>query len=312
MNVVSVVIPLVNEAGSIKELYAEIVKTFSEINQEYEVIFVNDGSTDNSQILLEEIALGDIEKRTRVIEFKKNFGKATAFDAGFSIAKGNIVITMDADLQDDPKEIPRFIEKVNEGYDVVSGWKIDRKDSLFKNQTSKVYNFFTSLFTGIWLHDHNCGFKAYRKEALEDLELYGQLHRYMPALIAANGYKAITEISVDHRKRTTGKTKYGPMRFLHGMLDLITVLFVTKYKSSPLHFFGVFSLLFISAGFIIGLYLSYLRIFQDAVIGSRPLLFLSILLIVVGIQIGGVGLLSEQITNVTKRRSRESITRKII
>lgn len=309
---VSVIIPLFNEAESLDILCSEIVLVFASLPNEYEVIFVNDGSADKSQKILEEIARKHGNQEICVIQLKRNFGKAVALDLGFSLAKGDIIITMDADLQDDPREIPRFIEKINEGYDVVSGWKTERKDSFIKNHTSKVYNYFTSLLSGVHLHDHNCGFKAYRSEAVKDLNLYGQLHRYIPVLVSASGYTRVAEISVHHCKRFFGLTKYGSNRFLHGFLDLLTVFFITKYKSSPLHFFGLISIYFIGSGVAIGLYLTYLRIIKDATIGDRPLLFLAVLLIVVGIQIGATGLISEQITYTTKKVPRDSMIKKII
>lgn len=309
---VSVIIPLFNEAESLETLSSEIISIFALLPNEYEIIFVNDGSTDNSQKILEEISHRHRNQKICVAQLKRNFGKAAALNVGFSLANGDIIITMDADLQDDPNEIPRFIDKINEGYDVVSGWKTDRKDSFIKNQTSKIYNLFTSILSGVKLHDHNCGFKGYRSESVKDLELYGQLHRYIPVLVSARGYTRITEVGVNHRKRSFGLTKYGPNRFLHGFLDLLTVFFITKYKSSPLHFFGLVSIYFIGFGAVIGLYLTYLRIIEDAKIGDRPLLFLAVLLIVVGIQIGATGLISEQITHTTKKVPRDSIIRKII
>lgn len=311
IDAVSVVIPSFNEGESLNTLCDEIVSVCSSLPNEYEIIFVNDGSNDDSQKTLESIVEKNPSGVVKAIELKRNFGKAVALSVGFATAQGDIIITMDADLQDDPKEIPRFISKINEGYDVVSGWKTNRKDSLIKNQTSKVYNFFTSFVSGVKLHDHNCGFKAYRSEAVKDLDLYGQLHRYIPVLASASGYTKITEIGVHHRKRSFGTTKYGPKRFIHGLLDLLTVFFITKYKSSPLHFFGSISLYFFAVGFGISLYLSYLRLVEDAVIGNRPLLFLAVLLIVVSIQIGATGLISEQITHSTKRKSSEALIRKI-
>lgn len=312
MNSVSIIIPLFNEAESLEGLFHEITEIFSSTQQAYEVIFVNDGSQDKSQVVLDAIVAKNPSGIVKAIELKRNFGKAIALSVGFANAKGDIIITMDADLQDDPSEIPRFIEKINEGYDVVSGWKTDRKDSFIKNKTSKIYNFFTSFVSGVKLHDHNCGFKAYWSEAVKDLDLYGQLHRYIPVLASANGYTKITEIGVHHRKRSFGSTKYGPKRFLHGFLDLLTVFFITKFKSSPLHFFGVISIYFFGFGFAIGLYLTYLRVVEDAKIGDRPLLFLAVLLIVVGIQIGATGLISEQITYTTKKVPRDSLIKKIV
>lgn len=312
MNFVSIVIPLFNEAESLGKLFQQISLVFSSIQCKYEIVFVNDGSSDESWEILESIVEKNPSSVVKAINLKRNFGKAVALSVGFAEAHGDIIITMDADLQDDPNEIPRFIEKIHEGYDVVSGWKTNRKDSFIKNQTSKIYNYFTSLLSGVQLHDHNCGFKAYRSEVIKDLDLYGQLHRYIPVLVSASGYARIGEIGVHHRKRTFGSTKYGPNRFLHGFLDLLTVFFITKYKSSPLHFFGVVSVYFSGLGFMIGLYLTYLRIIEDAKIGDRPLLFLAVLLIVVGIQIGVTGLISEQITYTTKKVPHDSMIKKII
>ncbi len=309
---VSIVIPAYNEAESLRTLHNEIIEAFLSLHNEYEIIFINDGSSDDTQSVLEDIVDQCKDKNIRAVELKRNSGKATALDIGFSMAKGDIIITMDADLQDDPKEIPRFIEKIDEGYDVISGWKNCRKDSFVKNKTSKIYNFFTSLFSGLWLHDHNCGFKAYRSEAVQNLELYGQLHRYIPVLVMANGYNKISEITVNHRKRSFGSTKYGIRRFLHGFLDLLTIFFITKYKASPLHFFGSISLMFFGSGLLIGLYLTYLRILENAKIGDRPLLFLAVLLIVVGVQVGTIGLISEQITHTTKKVPRDLLVKKYI
>lgn len=312
-NSMSIVIPAYNEAESLKALCDEIVSVFSLLRNkyEYEIIFINDGSSDNTQKVLEKIINNHTGQNIHGVELKKNLGKATALEVGFSLAKGDVIITMDADLQDDPKEIPKFIKKINDGFDIVSGWKKDRKDSFIKNNTSKIYNFFTSFLSGVWLHDHNCGFKAYKSEAVKELKLYGQLHRYIPVLASASGYEKITEIEVNHRKRSFGTTKYGPNRFFHGFLDLLTVFFITKYKTKPLHFFGSISMIFFGSGFVIGMYLTYLRIFENAKIGDRPLLFLAVLLIIVGIQIGTVGLISEQITFTAKKVSKKSIIKKI-
>lgn len=245
-NSMSIVIPAYNEAESLKALCDEIVSVFSLLRNkyEYEIIFINDGSSDNTQKVLEKIINNHTGQNIHGVELKKNLGKATALEVGFSLAKGDVIITMDADLQDDPKEIPKFIKKINDGFDIVSGWKKDRKDSFIKNNTSKIYNFFTSFLSGVWLHDHNCGFKAYKSEAVKELKLYGQLHRYIPVLASASGYEKITEIEVNHRKRSFGTTKYGPNRFFHGFLDLLTVFFITKYKTKPLHFFGSISMIF--------------------------------------------------------------------
>lgn len=309
---ISIIIPLFNEADSLETLLVELHEVFLTLPYEYEILFVNDGSFDKSQSVIENIIACDETNRVRAIQLKRNFGKAAALQSGFCLAKGDILITMDADLQDDPKEIPVFIEKIREGYDVVSGWKFDRKDSFIKNHTSTIYNYFTSLFGGVKLHDHNCGFKAYTKEALFNINLYGQLHRFIPVLVFANGYDRITEVKVNHRRRSFGTTKYGPARFLHGLLDLLTVFFITKYQNKPLHFFGLVSIWFFIFGFGIALHLTYLRLVEDAIIGNRPLLFLAVLLIVVGVQIGTIGLISEQIKYTSKKVADSSLIKKII
>lgn len=299
MKYISLVIPIYNEEESIPTLYVEILNIMRKVKKDFEIIFVNDGSTDTTQRVLEHLHIKD-KKHVKVIQFRRNFGKAAALDAGFREAKGEIIFTLDADLQDDPGEIPAFLTKIAEGYDLVSGWKKDRKDSFIKNNTSKIFNFFASLISRVKLHDYNCGFKAYRKELVGDLVLYGELHRFIPVLAASLGYN-VTEIPVHHRARKYGATKYGPIRFINGSIDLLTVFFLTKFRVRPLHLFGYISITFFFVGFLLALVLTYEKIFLGEKIGTRPLLLLAVMLLIIGIQIGITGLVGEQITTLMNK-----------
>jgi glycosyltransferase involved in cell wall biosynthesis len=304
----SIVIPLYNEMESLDELTEKIAKTLSKINiTKYEFCFIDDGSTDDSLSVLKKLQLK--YSQIRILSFRKNYGKSIALAEGFKLASGNIIITMDADLQDDPEEIPNLIEKVNSGYDMVSGWKRRRKDPLRKTIPSKLFNFTTSLITGIKIHDFNCGLKAYKREVIKDIPVYGELHRYLPVLAHWKGYN-VGEIIVRHHPRKFGISKYGWRRFFHGFFDLLTVLFITRYQQKPLHLFGFFGLISFSSGVIISLYLTILWI-QGYGIGNRPLLFLGILLIIVGMQSFSIGLIGEMIANVRDEGRIPSIREKI-
>lgn len=296
----SFVIPVYNEEKSLMELRAKIGENVG--NKTYEIIFVNDGSTDDSSKFLEQLNQDD--KNVKVINFRTNFGKSAALQSGFNEAQGEIVFTLDADLQDDPREIPRFIEKIEEGYDLVSGWKKHRKDPITKTVPSKFFNFFTSLMFKLKLHDYNCGFKAYRKEVIKSVTIYGELHRYIPALANAQGF-SVTEIPVIHHKRKFGKTKYGAKRFIKGFLDLLTVNLITKYEKSPLYLFGLTGIMTTFTGFAISLYLAIAKIFFGVSLSNRPLLFLGILLIVVGIQFISIGLIGEFIVYLDKKKRKK-------
>lgn len=305
MKKISLIIPAYNEAESLPVFLPELAGVLSGIKTyTSEIIVIDDGSTDGTATEVKKLAAKD--KKIKLISFLKNEGKALALQAGFDNAGGDIIITMDADGQDDPKEISRFLEKIDEDYDLVTGWKQERKDGLIKNKTSFVYNFFTNLLLKTKLHDSNCGFKAYRKEVAKSLNLYGELHRYIPALVEANGYR-VAEIPVQHRGRKYGRTKYGPGRFLKGALDLLTVAFITKFKYRPSHIFGVLGLVISSLGILAGLYLSWLKLIMGEKIGDRPLLLLAILLIVVGVQITVTGLLGELIISQTQTSPRYRI-----
>ena len=292
----SVIVPLLNEEESLTELHSRIIEALSKLSQNYEIIFIDDGSTDKSYNILQLIKSKD--DKVRIFQFQKNYGKSSALNLGFSEARGEIVITIDADLQDDPMEIPLLVSKLNEGYDVISGWKKQRKDPLSKIIPSKIFNLVTSLLTGIKIHDFNCGLKCFRKAVVKNIKVYGELHRYIPALAAFDGYK-VSEIEVIHHFRKYGKTKYGMSRFFYGFFDLITVIFVSKYTHRPLHLFGIVGLLFFTFGFGTNLYLT-IKWFQGFGIGNRPLLFLGILLIILGIQFVSIGLLGEMIVNFSK------------
>jgi dolichol-phosphate mannosyltransferase len=243
----SLVIPLYNEAESLEQLHKEICDVAQENNYTLEIIFVDDGSTDQSWSIVEKIAAED--SRVRGIQFRRNFGKAAALQAGFKIAQGDIVFTLDADLQDDPKEIPDFLRQLDTGLDVVSGWKQRRHDPWHKVYPSRIFNGMVSFMTGVKLHDHNCGMKCYRREVLDEIALYGERHRFIPVLAAARGYKTGEKV-IAHRARQFGHSKYGFARFAKGFLDLLTVWFQTRYGQRPQHFLGTMGLIVIAVGLI--------------------------------------------------------------
>ena len=238
---ISIIVPVLNEEGSLDKFYNETTKSLNEYSN-WEIIIIDDGSDDESYNIMRKIA--DNDSRVSIIQFFKNFGKADALSEGFKKANGDIIITIDADLQDDPAEIPRLVEKIQEGWDVVSGWKKDRKDPISKRLPSKLFNMVTRFLTGIKIHDFNCGLKAYRRKVVKSIDIYGGLHRYIPAIAGQKGF-SITEIEVNHRPREFGETKYGGNRLFHGFFDLFTMLFTGKYFDRPLHFFGIIGLFFI-------------------------------------------------------------------
>lgn len=306
---ISFVIPIYNEAGSLEKLYESIRVQTEAITNDFEIVLIDDGSSDTSFEIMQKLARHD--HRVKIIKFRRNFGKSIALNEGFRLAEGDIIFTMDADLQDDPHEIPRFLAKIEEGYDLISGWKHKRKDPvLSKNLPSKLFNFMISLFSGLKLHDHNCGFKAYRKSVAKGLSLYGDLHRYIPAVAHAAGWK-VSEIPVAHHERTFGKSKYGFERFSHGLFDFITVIFITRYLKRPMHFFGWFGLVFSLAGFGICGYLTVLW-FTGEQIGERPLLMLGVLLLLMGCQFISVGLIAEMITYNKQKNSQDNAIELII
>ena len=306
---ISIVIAVYNEEGNIKELHTKLNNVLPAITENHEILFVDDGSTDNSFTILKELNRED--KRVKVLKLKRNFGKSIALNTAFRSAPGALILTLDGDLQDDPEEIPNFIEKIEDGYDLVVGWKYPRNDPITKKIPSKIFNRLTRLLSGIDIHDFNCGYKAFKRKTLEDICLYGEMHRYIPVLIAYQGFR-IAEIKVKHHPRKYGKSKYGVSRIIKGFLDLITVKFLTGYATRPLHVFGIPGILSLLLGFLIGLYLAVLKYWKGMGIGDRPLLLLSILLIILGLQFISIGLLGEMITfQEMNRDKREDIERYI-
>lgn len=288
----SIIIPLFNEEESIFELNAEINGAMKDSTAEYEVIFIDDGSNDGSYDKIKAIAAED--SRIIGVRFRRNYGKAAALSEGFRISNGKMVVTMDSDLQDDPTEIHALMRKLDEGYDVISGWKKNRKDPWTKKIPSKIFNLVTRMMSGIRIHDFNCGLKIYRSEVVKSVKVYGELHRYIPVLAKLAGFR-VSELVVNHRPRKFGKTKFGAGRFVKGFLDLTTVLFLGKFERNPLHFFGILGGLLFFAGLLINGYLT-IQWFGGVWIGNRPILFLGILLMIVGIQFISLGLLAEMIT----------------
>ncbi len=305
---VSLVIPLLNEEESLRPLMQKIREVFNQNHLSYEVIFIDDGSTDGSMKVLAELHATYIE--VKVIQFRRNFGKAAAYTAAFKQARGTFVITMDADLQDDPAEIPNLLAKIHEGYDLVSGWKKKRFDPLGKTIPSRFFNWVTGIVSGIDIHDFNCGLKAYRNEVVKDVRVFGELHRYIPVLAHLEGYR-VGEIPVQHHARQFGITKYGWSRLLKGFLDLLTVMYIGKYMGRPLHLFGTLGLVFGLMGLLIDIYVASLW-FQTGTIQNRhPLLTLGVLLTVLGVQIVCTGLLADMITRGTQPGEKFNI-RKIL
>ncbi len=290
---ISVVIPAYNEEENIPILYEKLKKVLDNLGEDYEIIFVDDGSTDGTYEILKEIAQKD--KKVKVIRFRRNFGQTAAMYAGFEHAKGDIIITMDADLQNDPEDIPRLLEKMKEGYDIVSGWRKDRKDPFFSRKLpSMIANWIISKVTGVHLHDYGCTLKAYKADIAKQYRLYGDMHRFLPALAKRFGAK-ITEIPVKHHPRLYGKSKYGIGRTIRVILDIFLVKFLNEYITRPLYVFGGIGLTLFGVGFLIELYLTVLKFFFGQDIGHRPLLILGVLLILSGIQLVSTGIIAELI-----------------
>ena len=295
---ISVVIPLFNEQDSLAELHAELVESASSNELDLEMIFVDDGSTDESWPIIEQICEND--SRVKAVQFRRNFGKAAAIKAGVEHCSSDIVVTIDADLQDDPGELPKLLEQLDAGWDVVSGWKIDRKDPLNKRFPSKVFNWLVGLITRVKLKDHNCGFKAYRREVFDEVNLYGEMHRFVPVLAASRGFK-VTEVAVHHRKRKHGKTKYGISRLVKGFLDLLTVFFLTGFGHRPQHLLGSLGLVSFIGGAtgLVWLTVEWILTqyfgFELAPLHQRPLLSFSIGFLLLGAQFLTIGFLAELI-----------------
>jgi glycosyltransferase involved in cell wall biosynthesis len=300
----SIVIPVLDEANSLAPLFDELAATISAQGYDAEIIFVDDGSTDCSWRTIGELAEKD--SRVRGIRFRRNFGKAAALNAGFNAARGETIVTLDADLQDDPREIPKLLAKMDEGCDVVSGWKQVRHDPWHKVLPSRVFNWLVGRMTGVWLHDHNCGIKAYRREIFDEVRLYGELHRFVPVLAYARGFR-VGEVVIEHRPRKFGQSKYGIARFVKGFLDLLTVKFLTGFGQRPQHFLGAAGLLFTTLGIVGMVYLAIYWIlrwlwFPDwAPLHERPALLYSLGSLLFGGQLMSIGFLAELITAYQSR-----------
>ncbi len=293
---ISIVIPAYNEEADLRNLYSALRAVLIRLGLPYEIIFIDDGSTDHSLAVMK--ALRKKDHRVKIFVMRRNFGKARALNIGFIHSTMPLALTMDADLQDDPEEIPNLLAKLDEGYDMVSGWKKKRHDPLAKTLPSRLFNCVTRIFTGVKLHDFNCGLKLYRAEVVKSIDLYGEMHRFIPVIAFWRGF-SVAELAVNHHPRRHGQSKYGVERLLRGLFDFITVLFITKYTTKPMHFFGLFGVLFLAGGSGVSLYLTLLWALTKAghivakPLSQRPLLLLGVLLIMVGIQFLFTGLLGE-------------------
>lgn len=304
----SVIIPLYNEEGSIDILYSALKDVFTKLEGNGEIIFVDDGSGDGSFDGLSKIAARD--KGVKVISFRRNFGKSAALSAGFEEAKGETIITIDGDLQDPPSEIPKLIRKLKD-YDLVAGWRRKRADSFLKWLASFLFNHIVSFVTGVKIHDVNCGYKAMKKEVANELEIYGEMHRFIPTLVHWKGFKVGEEI-IEHRERRFGKSKYGFDKSIRGFLDLVTLVFLTRYKRRPAHFFGTIGLVLNLVGFVICVYIVRLKFLFGNIQGRQPLLMAGVLFIIVGVQLLSTGLIGEMVTHLFRRDTPEYTVRERI
>jgi glycosyltransferase involved in cell wall biosynthesis len=295
---ISAVVPVYNEEESLRELHARLADALGSITNHYEIIFVDDGSVDDSFSILKE--LEQSHEHVRLLSFRRNCGKSAALAVGFRETSGRMVVTLDSDLQDDPKEIPLLVEKLDEGYDLVSGWKKDRRDPFTKTLPSRVFNFVVRSITGIKIHDFNCGLKVYRGDAARSLDLYGELHRFIPVLAHWAGCR-VGERPVLHHARKHGKSKYGVARFVNGFLDLLSVMFLTAHETNPLHLFGRLGLFFLLVGTVINLYFAIQWIMGDP-LRVRPLLLFGVGLVILAIQFISMGLLGEMIAKTGRRK----------
>jgi glycosyltransferase involved in cell wall biosynthesis len=300
----SLVIPVFNEVDSLVPLVAEIDEALTAARQPFEIVFVDDGSTDGSFAVMRQLAQSRDD--VWVVRLRRNFGKAAALSHGFEACHGDVVVTLDGDRQDDPAEIPRLVARLDEGYDLVSGWKQDRQDPVNKTLPSRLFNWTVRRTSGLQLHDFNCGLKAYRREVVDTIHVYGEQHRYIPVVAAHAGF-TVTEEPVHHRKRTAGVSKYGWQRYLRGYLDLTTVLFLGRYQHRPQHLFGGIGTLLILVGVLVELYLTFDKLVFGHPIGQRPLLLLGALLIIVGVQLLSLGLIGELIANTRARQGPDAL-----
>jgi len=290
---ISIVVPIFNEEENVQRLHREISSVLIPLNKKYEIIYVNDGSRDRTAQKLKEIK----DKHTKIIHFRKNFGQTAAMDAGFKQTIGDVIITLDGDLQNDPKDIPRLLEVIEKGYDIVAGWRFKRKDKFSKRFISKGAKFLRKTILNDKLKDSGCTLRAYRKECIKDLNLYGEMHRFIHIILGMKGYR-IAQVKVNHRKRIAGKTKYKASRTFKSLLDMVLLQFWMRFSTRPIHLFGGAGVLSGFLGFILLLYLTYIRLFNNVSIANRPMLLLSILLIIVGIQFLIFGLMADILTKI--------------
>jgi glycosyltransferase involved in cell wall biosynthesis len=316
MTDISIVIPLFNEEESISELYEWIAKVMRANGFRFEVIFVDDGSTDGSWKVIEK--LSNIDPCVKGIKFRRNYGKSAGLNVGFQAAQGEVVITMDADLQDSPDEVPALYKSIkDDGFDIISGWKKKRYDPFTKTMPTKLFNWATRKMSGIYLHDFNCGLKAYKKDVVKGIEVYGEMHRYIPVIAKWAGFKKIGEQVVQHRERKYGSTKFGFERFVNGFLDLLTIFFVSKFGKRPMHFFGVLGTLSFLTGFIATIWLVYEKVYNAAHgyvsrdITDKPSFYLALVMLVIGVQLFLAGFLGELIGRNSAERNNYAITEKI-
>lgn len=310
---ISVVVPLFNEDESLPELHQWIKRVMTANNFTYEIIFVNDGSTDNSWEVIEQLQSQNPE--VRGIKFQRNYGKSAALHVGFEATQGDVVITMDADLQDSPDEIPELYDMITkDGFDLVSGWKKERHDPLSKTIPTKLYNGVNRMMSGIKLHDMNCGLKAYRKEVVKSVEIFGEMHRYIPVIAKAAGFPKIGEKVVQHQERKYGKTKFGMNRFINGFLDMFTITFITRFGKKPMHFFGLMGTMFFTIGFLFALYMGIDKLFIDTsgrLIAERPEFYIALTTIIIGTQLFLAGFIAELIGRNSTTRNNYLIEKEI-
>ncbi len=305
---ISIVVPVYNEHENVSLLVEEINQC-SSAHRILEILFIDDGSRDGTREVIEGLCAE--HSIVKAIFFRRNFGKSAALDAGFRHARGQFVVTMDGDLQDDPNEVARLIAKMDEGYDMVSGWKVDRQDPIGKTAPSRLFNFVTRSMSGVQLHDFNCGLKAYRAEAVRELHLYGELHRFIPVLVDSRGF-VIGEIGVNHRPRLHGRSKYGAGRMIRGLLDFITITFLSRYNRRPLHFFGTFGFLALTIGLGIDLALIINKLIDPSFyLTNKPQFFLANFGIVIGFQLFAVGLFGEMLVNMRPGDSHYSVAKRV-
>ena len=308
---ISVIIPLYNEDESLKELNDWIIRVMLTNNFSYEIIYVDDGSSDNSWKEIEKLSAGN--KNVKGIKFRRNYGKSAALNRGFDAAIGDVVITMDADLQDNPDEIPELYKMIKQdGFDLVSGWKKKRRDPLTKRIPSKFFNRSTRIMSGIKLHDFNCGLKAYKKNVIKSIEIHGEMHRYIPVIAKWAGFSNIGEKIVDHQKRKYGVTKFGFERFIKGYLDLISIIFISKFGKRPMHLFGTMGTLIFIVGLIIAAYLAYAKFFMaEYKMTERPLFYFGLLAMMIGTQLFLTGFLAELVSRSSHDRNQYLIEKEL-